>query len=147
VPIYQRTQIGWVIRIATLGPAVVIAGVLAFAHHASPVLWVTLAVTGGTGLVFGALTIEVDQERLAFWFGPGVVRKSFLLSDIASCRVVTNPWWYGWGIHLTPAGWLYNISGRQAVELQLRDGRRLRVGTDEPAELCRVLGSTKGREK
>jgi hypothetical protein len=48
---------------------------------------------------------------------------------------VTNPWWYGWGIRLIPGGWMWNITGNQAVELKLKSGRLLRIGTDEPEAL------------
>lgn len=112
--------------------------------HSSPVLWVTLAVAGATGLIFGSLTVEVDHERLTFWFGPGVFRRSYALSDVQSCKTVANPWWYGWGIHLTPAGWLYNVSGRQAVEVALRSARTFRLGTDEPEQLCGMIQRMKG---
>ena len=38
----------------------------------------------------------------------------------------------GWGIHLTPYGWLYNVSGFDAVAITLRDGREFAFGTDDP---------------
>ena len=50
-----------------------------------------------------------------------------------------QPWWYGWGIHLTPRGWLYNVGGLDAVELALNNGRTLRIGSDEAAALARAL--------
>jgi hypothetical protein len=57
---------------------------------------------------------------------------------------VRNPWYYGWGVRLTPHGILYNVSGLNAVELLLDDGRRVRVGTDEPDALVRALaGATR----
>jgi hypothetical protein len=48
--------------------------------------------------------------------------------------------WYGWSIRLTPHGWLYSVSGLAAVELTLQDGKRLRIGTDEPERLCQAIG-------
>jgi len=36
-------------------------------------------------------------------------------------------------------GWLYNVASGGAVQLTLGDGRRLRVGPDEPEELCRLI--------
>jgi hypothetical protein len=50
-----------------------------------------------------------------------------------------NSWPYGWGIHRTPHGWLYNVSGWEAVEVALASGKRLRLGTDEPRRLTQVL--------
>jgi hypothetical protein len=34
---------------------------------------------------------------------------------------------------------LYNVSGRDAVEIQLDDGRRFRLGTDDPEGLVAAL--------
>jgi hypothetical protein len=39
---------------------------------------------------------------------------------------------------------IWNVSGRDAVELALGNGRRLRVGTDEPTELVAALTRAKG---
>lgn len=140
---YHHTQSGTVTRIAAL--AGLAAAAVAFIQIGSPpAVWlvVVLAVLGVFS--FGSMTVEVDQNRFIFWFGPGWIRRSFSLAEIQSWTGVRNPWWYGWGIHLTPNGWLYNVGGRGAVQLELRDGRRLRVGTDEPERLCEAITAMKG---
>jgi hypothetical protein len=40
---------------------------------------------------------------------------------------------------------LWNVSGFDAVELVLDDGRRFRIGTDEPLALAAAIGREKGR--
>ena len=40
----------------------------------------------------------------------------------------------GWGIHLGPRGWVWNLWGREVVELEREEGR-LRIGTDDPEGL------------
>jgi len=140
---YQHTQSGTVTRLAALG-GVVAASFLLILIGARPVLWILLVVALLGVLAMSSLTVEVDQERLKFWFGPGWFGRSIPLREIRSWTAVRNPWWYGWGIHLTPRGWLYNVGGREAVELELSDGGRLRVGTDEPERLCEVLRVLKG---
>jgi len=65
------------------------------------------------------------------------------LAAIRTCIVVRNRWWYGWGIRWTPRGWLYNVSGLAAVELTLTDGRRLRIGIDEPERLCEAIAQAR----
>jgi len=45
----------------------------------------------------------------------------------------------GWGVHLTPCGWLYNVSGLDAVAITLRDGRKFALGTDDPHGLLAAL--------
>ena len=140
---YHHTQTATVTRIAAI--AGVGAGVYALARVGSrPLLWVVVAVAVLAVFAFSSMTVEVDQTRLAFWFGPGWIRRSFPLPEIRAWTAVRNPWWYGWGIHLTPYGWLYNVGGPGAVQLELRDGRRLRVGTDEPHALCEAIKVMKG---
>ena len=91
------------------------------------------------GYLYGSLTVTVDGERLRFYFGPGLVSKSFQLAKIGSCRVVRNKWYYGGGIHLTPNGMIYNVAGLDGIELQLLSGRKVRIGTDEPRRLCELI--------
>jgi hypothetical protein len=52
---------------------------------------------------------------------------------------VRTPWYYGWGIRLTPYGWLWNVSGTGGVELRFEDGGRFRVGSDEPDRLADAI--------
>ncbi len=89
--------------------------------------------------LMGTLTVEVDDAQVRLRFGVGMVRKSFRLDEIASCRPVRNKWWWGWGIRLIPGGWLYNVSGLDAVELVLNNGKVFRIGTDEPQVLSDFL--------
>ena len=44
----------------------------------------------------------------------------------------------GWGIHLGPRGWVWNLWGRDVVEIELTEGR-LRLGTDDPDGLLSHL--------
>jgi len=40
----------------------------------------------------------------------------------------------------TPHGWMWNISGLDAVEIEYRDGKCFRIGTGDPQELLAALG-------
>jgi len=98
------------------------------------------AILGGVGWAFSSLTVEVSTTELTWFFGPGFWRKSIARDEIISATPVRNKWWWGWGIHLTPRGWLYNVSGLEAVEIALRNGKTLRIGSDEATALARALG-------
>jgi len=140
--IYRHTQIGWVMIGSTLVVLpVIVIGISA--QHAN-LLTVPLCVIALALLLFGTLTVAVDPTRLSLRFGIGVIRKRIALGDIRSFSAVRNPWYWGWGIRFTPVGRLYNVSGLSAVDLLLRSGRHIRVGTDEPDVLVdalrRVLG-------
>jgi hypothetical protein len=56
-----------------------------------------------------------------------------------SVTPVRNRWWYGFGIRLTPHGWLYTVRGLDAIEVRLSNGRTFRVGTDDQATLVARL--------
>jgi hypothetical protein len=106
---------------------------------------ILLRLTGGMFVMamilvlFFRLTVTVDEHYIRAVFGIGIIGKRIPLGDITGVRSVTNPWWYGWGIHMIPGGWIWNISGTQAVELKLKSGRLLRLGTDEPKALIEAI--------
>jgi len=145
-PPYQHTQIGWLALASSLVPLVVLLPIMGTAGSVAPALIaaVVLVVTAG---LFATLTVRVDSVELGLRFGLGLVRRRFALASVASFGEVRNPWHYGWGVRWYPGGTLYNVSGLSAVELVLNDGRRVRIGTDEPAELTRVLESHLGKPR
>ncbi len=59
--------------------------------------------------------------------------------DLQKATIVRNRWYYGWGVRLTARGWLYNVSGFDAVEILLKNGRTYRIGTDKPAKLLLAI--------
>src|SRR4051794_25466506 len=78
--------------------------------------------------IFRSMTIEISETDLTWYFGPGFPRKSVRLSEIASVKAIRTSFWNGWGIHYTPRGWLYNVSGHGAVAITLRNGKRFCLG-------------------
>ena len=98
-------------------------------------------------LLFWALFVQVTTRAVHVWFGPGLLRRRFLLDDILKVRVVRNRWYYGWGIRLTPTGWMFNISGLDAVELEFEGGRTFRIGTDQPLQLAAAIQDAMDRPR
>lgn len=88
---------------------------------------------------FVTLQVMVDEKYLRIKFGYGIFRNKFLLKDIIEVREVKNSWFYGWGIKWWPNFWIYSISGFDAVEIVLKNGRKYRIGTDEPKKLKKAL--------
>lgn len=139
---YRHTQFGTVVVVSLLLAAVLFAG-LGMMTGLMP-----LAVIGPTLMIiflalFYALTVEIDATHLSFRFGIGLIRQQIPLAEIVEAKPVRNHWLYGWGIHRTPHGWLYNVSGWEAVEIALASGKRFRLGTDEPQKLAQVLRAAK----
>jgi hypothetical protein len=103
---YKHTQIGYVI-IAGLGAGILIVLSNLFTQSLDWVVIVIFFIMLIGAVLFAALTIEVADGVLKVSFGPGINRKMVRIADIEACRVVKNPWYYGWGLRLTPHGWLY----------------------------------------
>lgn len=147
--IYKHTQIGYLMIVVTLAVTVLFvrAHIMASAEPPSVDSGTNLLVTATMALIllvlasFVSLQVSIDEKYLRIKFGYGLYRKKFFLADIISAKTVKNRWYYGWGIRgwLWPGMWIYNVSGFDAVEIKLKNGKTYRIGTDEPKELEQVL--------
>lgn len=135
---YRRTQIGY-LTIIVLAFALFFIIIIMAMSVFSWIAFVVLIILGICLLSFSTLTVIIRDEVLEIRFGPGVIRKKFHLKDIESCQAVKNRWYYGWGIHRTPHGWLFNVSGFSAVEIKLKSGKKYCIGTDVPNELEKAI--------
>ena len=91
------------------------------------------------GALFCCLTVTIADRIIVISFGPGIIRKRYSLNDVKVCREVRNSLLYGWGLRKIKDGWLYNVSGLRAVALTMKDGREIRIGTDEPGKLKKTI--------
>jgi hypothetical protein len=93
---------------------------------------------------FATLNVMIDEDYLRIEFGYGIFRKRFILKEIISARAVRNHWYYGWGIRFWwwPRMVIFNISGFDAVEIKMRNGKTYRIGTDEPKKLKYAIKRT-----
>ena len=134
---YKHTQRGTLILAATLGLAAIFIGV-GMADTGVKPLWVSVPILIVCAWLFHSLTIEITDRELCWRFGPGLIRKKVSLSEIVSATPVNNG--SSWGIHWSPRlGWLYNVSGFDAVLITLRSGKKFALGTDEPQALAARL--------
>ena len=139
---YRRSQTGGVV-IISLAVGILITIVLGFSIGWNPAMTFAIITLIACVAMFYSLTIEIDSVQLRCFFGPGLIRRRLLLSDISNAIPVRNHWYYGWGIRLIPSGWMFNVSGLDAVELQLRNGKRFRIGTDKPNEVVEEIKNRK----
>ncbi|MBD3403021.1 hypothetical protein GF420_09000 [candidate division GN15 bacterium] len=130
---YQRTQYGFALMTPTLLVAFpfLIVGILSenpgFIGIGVFFLFVCT--------LFYKMVVTVGAGEIEIRFGIGLIKKKIRLEEVLDARPVRNRWWYGWGIRYFPGGFLYNISGLDAVELQMRRRPRYRIGTDDPVGL------------
>jgi len=137
---YKHTQIGYLL-IIMLGAATLLIGNLMIATDFNPTTVLMLAFMVLCLGSFATLTVEVDNRAVNLRFGIGLIRKRFLLEDVEAYRVVKNPLYYAWGIHVIPNGWIFNVSGLEAIELQMKNGRQYRIGTDDVEGLSNAVKS------
>ena len=106
--------------------------VLAF-HDIQPIAPVHFMLVPKTHIA--TLEVEVDAAEIRARFGVGIIRKSIALADVVRCDLVRTPMRWGWGIHWTPSGWLYNVGGRVAVRLEMKSQRPLMIGSNDAQQL------------
>ena len=141
---YKHTQrAGWLINVFVLGSSLVciVWGII-------DRVWIAV----GMGLfllsiycLFSCLTVTVENSVIIIKFGPGLIRVKYPLMEVLQFRQVRNNPLYGWGVRLIPNGYLYNIAGLDAVELQMVDGTVRRIGTNEPEKLIKALETARNR--
>lgn len=137
---YRHSQFGTPMAVATaVGLAVAVAGLFMLSPATlSGGRWLVaglFAVLLGGFALFWRLVVSVDGTWIRAVFGIGLVRKSVPLADVRRADVIRTRVWWGYGVHWTPSGWLYNVAGRDAVRLEMRSERPVMIGTDEPDAL------------
>ena len=147
---YENTQPGTFIRVMT-GSWVFFFGVLAVvmlvlgqkeaAIGLGVVTVMAAVILGIVYALFHSLTVRVSRSDIALSFGVGLIRKQFPIGDISNASIVQNRWYNGFGIRKIRGGWLYNVSGFDAIEIQLKNERKYRIGTNQPKELLAAVES------
>lgn len=138
---YQHTQWGFF-----LVPTLMVCAVVSIATTADETSTTLTVVT--VGFVFVLLFVVLVFSRLEVTVSAGVVVAAFLfgrphreiaLEDVTAVRQVRNRWTQGWGVRKISEGWMYNVWGLDAVELELSSGKLFRIGTNDPENLFTTL--------
>lgn len=130
---YKHKQIGVPI-LSVFGTLIIISVLLIIFTRAIPFMVISLfaiPVLLIITAVFSSLTVEVDTEKISLFFSRGFFKERFYLREISNAQIVKNKWYYGWGIRILPNGYLYNVSGFDAVEIGLKNNKKYRIGTDD----------------
>ncbi len=135
---YHHTQKAPLFLIlVVVGLAMLIAAVM------TPDLPVRLILLGSGGMMFlfamtfRQLTVSDQGDHLLIAFGPlPMFRRRIRYSDITEARQAQTTVLDGWGIHISPSGgWTWNLWGFDCVDVYLKGGRKIRVGTNDRAAL------------
>lgn len=110
---------------------------------------------GGLAIVYGlafstfsCLNVEVRSDHLFLWFGPlRLIRKRIRYSDIQRVGPITyRPFreFGGWGIRWRPGKSAWSIRGNRAVNVELRNGKSVYVGSRVPQRLAGRIDAAMG---
>ncbi len=134
--IYKHTQIGYLIIFALFATTLYFGIIFIYADLNSIVIAIIILILILIAS-FANLNVIIDENYLRIKFGYGIFRKRFTLKGIISIRTVKNHWYYGWGIRFWwwPRMVIFNVSGFDAVEIKMKNGKTYRIGTDEPKKL------------
>ena len=137
---YSHTQPGTLLRISLVVPAVAMLASSAFVSPKERTIFIAVATTLVLALaLFHSLCTSIDANYLRLRFGVGLISFKYRLTDITEAIPVKNKWYDGWGIRVLPNGFLFNVSGPDAVEIRLSSGSIRRTGTNEPSTLTQAV--------
>jgi len=93
-------------------------------------------------LVLVKLQTTIDLDGIHVKFFPFIIgNKSFLWEDIDAVYVRKYTAWEfgGWGYRISGSGVAYSTSGFYGIQLKLKSGRRILVGTHNPKKVQILL--------
>lgn len=133
---YRKFQIGWLIVL--IFSAIIVLIIIAHKYQwgNNPTdfseLVFLLVLLGGILLQFYGITILVSDKYITIRFGIGLFNKKIKLSSIKSIDIIKYPAYCGYGIRFIPNGVLYNVSGRHAIEIRLKEKKEvIQIGTND----------------
>ncbi|MFZ4561363.1 MAG: hypothetical protein ACOYOD_14305 [Saprospiraceae bacterium] len=90
------------------------------------------------------LDTKLSEEGVEVRFFPFVKKRTYAWQDIekAYLRSYNSLMEFGgWGIRFAHSGTAYNVAGKYGLQLELRNGKRLLIGTQDPERLRRALAN------
>lgn len=102
---------------------------------------VLLSAILAVGAIFSCFTVEVRDNKLAWWFGLGAFRREVRLSAIARAEPDSASWSEVHRIAFRQSKRAYGATGGEAVRLMLHDGSSLKLQAREPQALLTVLAA------
>lgn len=136
----------WLGVLVALPVVVLLTSLAASPRLSGPAVTTTLIVGAVCAAIFGfaRLETEVLSDGLYVHFHGLWPTRRIRLDDIAGYEARRYSMWEsgGWGVHFTMAGIAYNVSGNQALIIQLKKGKggRVLIGTQRPQELAAAVG-------
>ncbi len=132
---YKQTEINYSLIVILL----VISAFIILSPELADLKIIILSINLLVTLLFFSLTIVIDEQKLRWYFGFGIISKDVELSQIAQTSAYKTKWYQGIGIRMLNDGWLYNASVGQAVKITLADGKNIYLGCKDAGALQQAL--------
>jgi len=127
---YQKTQVGTgMLTVIAIGLAIEL--LLAAGKGPSLGLLLVALLFGCIGLIFSTMTIKVSQEGVEWWFTFKILHQRVALADIRSAETKRVNLLAGLGIRTDGTNWMWIVGGHDTVQLDMRSGRRIMLGSSE----------------
>ncbi len=104
-------------------------------------LWVYLILSLLIFLLFKIMHLrtEITRDEIRMKLVPFKSKRT-KWKDVASAQVIDYGFVGGWGIRLfTKYGTVYNIRGSKGLAIELKDGKKYLIGTQDPESLKKYL--------
>ena len=130
----------WALLIAVA--AVTVLPALSGAGHTPPAYF-AFATLAAVAILFAVLTLTttVKRDRIIVRFHPfsgrTIYKKDIVRAYVRRYHPLTE--YGGWGYRIGPNGMAYNTMGSDGLQLVLRNGDRVLIGTQRPEEMKRVI--------
>ena len=141
---YRKFQIGWVILITFTIVMVLLTLSYIKQWGTNPIDkggYIFMMLLFGTLLLmFYGMTVIITDSQILIRLGIGLITRKINLSEIISVDTKKYPAYFGYGIRITPGGILYNVNGRHAVEIRLKNKKNvIWIGTNDWENLKTVI--------
>ena len=91
------------------------------------------------GVVFSTMTIDVSDNAVEWWFTFGILRQRVSMSEIRFATSTRVTLLNGLGIRTNGRDWLWIVSGTDTVTLELRNGKKIWLGSPEAQDLAVLI--------
>jgi len=141
---YKKFQIGWVILITFTIVMVLLTLSYIKQWGTNPIDkggYIFMILLFGTLLLmFYGMTVIITDSQILIRLGIGMITRKINLSEIISVDTKKYPVYFGYGIRINQGCILYNVNGRHAVEIRLKNKKNvIWIGTNDWENLKTVI--------
>ncbi|MBN3575625.1 hypothetical protein [Vibrio neptunius] len=134
---YKQTQVNTVL----ISLLLILSGVIVATSDSIASALIALTINFVIGVLFYSMTVEVNANKVSWYFGLGFLRKEVDVVNITDMSSYDTKWYQGIGVRMLKDGWLYNVSVGQALKLTLAGGKTVYLGCKDIGVLKRALES------